>query len=153
MSKNSYVVRVVGLFDADALSDVTGLRCDDETLTHQEFAEESDINTIIDRFGIGENPIEPMQWKTNVDLMNAPDTYMGVMNQLIEARDQFMSLPAKVRSQFDNDPAMFMDFVSDPSNIEEMVRLGLAEVRKEPPPSDTDRLIAAIKEQGAQSSS
>ena len=49
MSKNSYVVRVVGLFDADALSDVTGLRCDDESLTHQEFAEESDINTIIDR--------------------------------------------------------------------------------------------------------
>ena len=153
MSKNSYVVRVVGLFDADALSDVTGLRCADETLTHQEFAEESDINTIIDRFGIGENPIEPMQWKTNVDLMNAPDNYMGVMNQLVEARDQFMSLPAKVRSQFDNDPALFMDFVSDPSNIEEMVRLGLAEVRQAPAPSDTDRLIAAIEKSGAQSSS
>ena len=108
MGNNTNVVRVVGLFDANVLSDVTGLRCDDESLTHQEFAEESDINTIIDRFGIGENPIEPMQWKTNVDITNAPDTYMGVMNELIEARDQFMSLPAKVRSQFDNDPAMFM---------------------------------------------
>ena len=85
MGNNTNVVRVVGLFDANVLSDVTGLRCDDESLTHQEFAEESDINTIIDRFGIGENPIEPMQWKTNVDITNAPDTYMGVMNELIEA--------------------------------------------------------------------
>ena len=55
-----------------------------------------------------------MEWVTNVDIADAPDNYMAVMNQLNEARDQFMSLPAKVRSQFDNDPGKFVDFVSDP---------------------------------------
>lgn len=129
------MLRIVGVYDADARSDQSALVCPEESLTHQEFAEESDINVIIDRFGIGENPIEAQQWVTNVDIADAPNTYMDVMNQLNEARDQFMSLPAKVRSQFDNDPGRFVDFVSDPNNGEELVRLGLATVRPvEPAP-------------------
>ena len=137
--------RIIGVYDSDALSEKTGLDCRDESLTHQEFKEECDINTIIDRFGIGENPVEAQQWVTNVDITNAPDNYMDVMNQLNLARDQFMNLPAKVRSQFDNDPSLFVNFVSDSANAEEMVRLGLAVVRPDPAPSDTDRIIAALK--------
>lgn len=148
-----YKVRVVGEYDSDGVSSDNALHCPEESLTHQEFKEESDINTIIDRFGIGENPIEAQKWVTNVDISEAPDNYMDVMNQLNAARDQFMSLPAKVRSQFDNDPGKFVDFVSDPSNGEEMVRLGLATVRPDPIPSDTDRLISAIEKSRAQSSS
>jgi len=119
-------LRIVGCYDADLLSTETGLDCRDETLTHQEFKEESDINTIIDRFGIGENPIEAQKWVTNVDISEAPDNYMDVMNQLNAARDQFMSLPARVRSRFENDPGKFVAFVSDRSNLEEMYSLGLA---------------------------
>lgn len=145
-------LRVIGEFDPNEISDQTSLYCDDESLTHQEFREESDINTIIDRFGIGENPIEAQKWVSNTDIADAPDNYMDVMNQLNAARDQFMSLPAKMRSQFDNDPAKFVDFVSDPSNGDEMLRLGLAVPRETPVPSDTDRIIAALK-QPAQSSS
>lgn len=149
----SEIVRVVGIYDRDDVSRETGLFCPEETLTRQEFLEESDINTIIDRFGIGENPIEARRWITNVDIANAPDNYMEVMNQLNEARDQFMSLPAKVRAQFDNDPHKFVEFVSDSSNAEEMVRLGLAEVRPTPQPSDTDRIVAAVDSLRAQGSS
>ena len=69
---------------------------------------------------------------TNIDIADAPDNYVDVMNQLNEARDQFMSLPARVRSRFDNDPGQFVNFVSDASNVEEMIALGLAE-RREPP--------------------
>lgn len=139
-------LRIIGQYDSDQLSEDTGLRCEDESLTHQEFKDESDINTIIDRFGIGENPIEVQKWVTDVDIADAPDNYQDVMNQLNQARDQFMTLPAKVRSSFDNDPGRFVSFVSDPANAEEMVRLGLAKVREASPPSDTDRLIAALKE-------
>jgi hypothetical protein len=138
-------LRIVGEYDADQLSHDTGLDCRDESLTHQEFKEESDINTIIDRFGIGENPIEAQKWVTNVDIADAPSNYMDVMNQLNEARDQFMTLPAKLRAQFDHDPGQFVDFVSDPKNVDEMVRLGLAVPRTAPPPSDTDRIIEAVK--------
>lgn len=119
-------VRVVGLYDADAVSASNALVCPEESRTRQEFAEEADINTIISRFGIGENPISPRDWTQNVDLTEAPDTYMGVMDTLNRARDEFMSLPARVRSRFDNSPHEFMNFVSDPANVDEMVSLGLA---------------------------
>lgn len=138
-------VRVVGIYDAEDVSFDNALHCEGESLTRQEFLEESDINTIIDRFGIGENPVEAQQWVTNIDISNAPATYMDVMNQLNAARDQFMSLPAKVRSQFDNDPGRFVDFVSDEKNVDEMIRLGLATKRPDPVPSDTDRIIAALQ--------
>lgn len=137
-------VRVVGVYDAFGVSDQNALICPEESLTHQEFREECDINTIIDRFGIGENPIVKQDWVTDIDIANAPNNYMDVMNQLNAARDQFMSLPARVRSQFDNDPHRFVEFVSDSANMPEMVRLGLAEERAAPVPSDTDRIIAAL---------
>lgn len=124
-----FELRVVGVYDSDMVSDETSFVCEGESMTHQEFKEESDINTIIDRFGIGENPIEAQKWVTNVDIADAPNNYQDVMNQLNEARDQFMSIPARIRSQFDNDPAKFVDFVSDSSNIDEMIRLGLAVAR------------------------
>lgn len=138
-------VRIIGEYDADQVSHDTGLRCEDESLTQQEFKDESDINTIIDRFGIGENPIQAQKWVTDLDIENAPNDYMQVMNQLNEARDQFMTLPAKLRSQFDNQPGQFVSFVSDPGNFDEMVRLGLATPRPDPVPSDTDRIIEAVK--------
>jgi len=139
-------VRIVGVYDAQKVSDDNGLVCPEETLTRSEFAEECDINTIIQRFGIGENPIEAQKWVTDVDIAEAPNDYQSVMNQLNAARDQFMSLPAKVRSQFDNDPARFVEFVSDTEkNGAEMVRLGLAEIVPDPGPSDTDRIIEAVK--------
>lgn len=128
------LLRIPGVYDAVQVSNESALYCEDESLTHQEFAEEADINTIIDRFGIGENPIEAQKWVTNVDIADAPNDYQSVMNQLNEARDQFMSLPAKVRSQFDNDPGRFVDFMSDPSNQDEWIRLGLASRREEPAP-------------------
>jgi len=125
------MLRLVDVYDADQVSDESSLVCPEESLTAQEFKEESDINTIIDRFGIGENPIEAQRWVTDVDIADAPNNYQDVMNQLNAARDQFMSLPARVRSRFENDPAKFVSFVSDANNLEEMVSLGLAE-RREP---------------------
>lgn len=131
--------RIIGLYDSDAVSNESALICADESRTHQDFAGECDINTIIQRFGIGENPITSGKWTTNVDIADAPDNYQAVMNQLNQARDEFMSLPARVRSRFDNNPHEFVEFVSNPENIEEMVRLGLAVERPVPlntPPAD-----------------
>lgn len=123
-------VRVVGLYDSDNVSFENALVCPEESRTRQEFRDEADINTIIDRFGIGENPLEVQKWVTDVDIADAPSDYQSVMNQLNAARDQFMSLPARVRSRFDNDPSEFVSFVSDPSNYDEMLRLGLAVPRE-----------------------
>jgi len=139
------MLRLVDVYDADAVSSETALSCSEESRTRQEFKAECDINTIIDRFGIGENPIESHQWVTDVDIENAPSNYQDVMNQLNVARDQFMSLPARLRGRFNNDPHEFVSFVSDSKNLDEMVQLGLAVPRPAVVPSDTDRLVDAIK--------
>ena len=114
-------LRIPYVYDADSVSSETSLSCPDETLTRQEFLEESDINTIVRRFGIGEHPIDAQQWVTNIDIVDAVDDYQTALNKLIEANEQFMSLPADVRSRFDNDPARFVDFVSSEDNKDEMI--------------------------------
>lgn len=145
-------LRIVGDYDTNRVSDETALHCKDETLTDQSFKDESDINTIIDRFGIGEHPVTAQQWVTDVDITEAATDYQSVLNQMVEAAAQFNSLPAKIRSRFDNDPHLFVEFVSDAANVDEMIRLGLAERRPDPVPSDTDRIVKAIEDGRAQDS-
>jgi phage internal scaffolding protein len=41
------------------------------------------------------------------------------------AQDSFLALPAKIRSRFGNDPALFVEFASDEANKDEMKALGL----------------------------
>jgi phage internal scaffolding protein len=42
------------------------------------------------------------------------------------AEESFYRLPSKVRMKFDNDPLDFIDFASNPDNLDEMRELGLA---------------------------
>jgi len=119
-------VRVVGKYKSDEVSKENSLHCPEETRTMQEFKEESDINTIIRLFGIGENPVIPQNWITDIDISEEVEDYQTAMNILVNAKNQFMSLPAELRSRFSNDPAQFVSFVSDNTNFDEMVKLGLA---------------------------
>lgn len=140
------IIRVPNTYDSDLVSSANAFECVGESMTRQEFLEESDINTIIAMFGIGENPVQPQNWVKNVDIVDATSDFQSAMNQLVAAANQFNSLPADLRGRFQNDPAKFVDFVSNPDNMEEMVRLGLAEQRAVPAPSDTDRIVAALAE-------
>ena len=58
------------------------------------------------------------------DFTAAPN-YQESLNLMIEARESFMQLPAKIRSRFQNDPGQFVDFTSDPANSEELRKMGL----------------------------
>lgn len=117
-------------YDRDKVSDETGLLCEDESKTQQHQKEEADINTIIRRFGLsGELP-------TNVRVPQYGDfqdigTYQEALNAVMKANETFMRYPAHIRNRFNNNPAEFVDFCSDPNNAEELVKLGLA-VKIEP---------------------
>jgi phage internal scaffolding protein len=120
-------------YDSDWVSEVNGLECLDESLTVQSDATDADINTIVKRFGItGQLP-------TNVrapmygDFTEVFD-FRSAQDAIIAARESFMEMPADVRSRFANDPALFGDFCSDPKNLDEMRKLGLAipEKKEEP---------------------
>lgn len=119
-------------YDAEALSEKTGLVCKDESLAKQSFAEECDINTIVRRFGLnGQLPSEvPVIY--NGDFSEVVTDFQSAMNLVVAARESFMLMPADVRSRFGNDPAAFVDFCSELddggklANLEEMRKLGLA---------------------------
>lgn len=59
------------------------------------------------------------------------------MEQIHRAEQLFGELPARARERFNNNPAEFLDFMGNPENIEEAVKLGLATKREEPPAPST----------------
>ena len=125
-------------YDVDAVSDETGLKCEDPSLAQQHMAEECDINYIVERFGVtGQLPESPVYAPTYGDFTGIGD-YRSALDAVSQANDAFMSLPANVRERFDNDPALFVDFCSstDPQDRSLAIELGLI-----PPPAKPDGVI------------
>lgn len=111
-------------YDRDAESLASALECKDASLTRQEFAEECDINTIVRRFGLtGEVPVN-VRMPMHGDFQELV-TFQDAMNALISAQKAFEQMPANVRARFGNDPGVFVDFCSDPANVDEAIKLGL----------------------------
>jgi phage internal scaffolding protein len=109
----------------DIQSEMTGLSCMDDSLTQQQFKEEADINTIVNRFlKTGVLPT-PNTFPQYVDFEGVFD-YQSAMNLVRAADESFMRMDAKVRSRFNNSPQEFLEFFADPANAEEAIRLGLA---------------------------
>ncbi|WNK15061.1 MAG: internal scaffolding protein [Microvirus sp.] len=97
------------------------------SLTKQCFADECDINNIVEAFaerGIIShvNEASPRYG----DFVGFPD-YQSALNSVNAANASFMALPAKIRSDFDNDPAAFVAFCENPENMPALVDMGLAE--------------------------
>lgn len=98
--------------------------------TKQEFKDESDINKIMARYAYsGELPniIEraPQYLDvTGIDFQNS-------MQFVAEAQTLFNELPSAIRNRFDNQPALFLDFCSNPANREEMAQMGLLKPKTE----------------------
>lgn len=98
----------------------------DPGLTRQEFADECDINTIMERYektGVVShvNRATPVYLDTTL--------YKGLqasMDAFKEAEAAFLALPAKVRKEFDNDPQKFVEFAVNPDNLDQMREWELA---------------------------
>lgn len=116
-------------YDVIAVGEVHCVKEWPPSLTQQSQSEEADINTIVRRFGLtGQLPAMDKLpvWD---DFSDAPD-FQTAQNMLVEARESFMRLPPEIRLRFNNEAARFVDFASDPGNIDDMVKMGLA-VKKE----------------------
>jgi phage internal scaffolding protein len=97
-----------------------------ESLTEQQFAEESQILNKIRKYdsqgffdSINRNPAQYNDFTQVRDLADAID-------QIEQARDAFQTIPSDIRKQFNNSPSEFFDFASKESNYDELVKLGLA---------------------------
>lgn len=127
-------VRSAYNYDQDDASAEAGLLCEDESLTVQAEVEESDINTIVRRFGItGELPTN-VRVPLSGDFAAAGD-YHSSLNALLEADKSFMAMPAEIRARFDHDPAKLIAFVEDPANRDEAIKLGIVNAPQAPVPA------------------
>ena len=120
------LIRTENNYDRDEASYISGLKCEDASLAQQQFKEESDINTIVARFGI--NGIMPADFgmPQSVDFTNTVNDYHSALNMVRQADEDFNSLPATIRERFRNDPQQLMDFVENPANLVEARALKLA---------------------------
>lgn len=97
------------------------------SLTKQSFADECNINNIMDRWqktGVvahlnGQTP-------TFGDLTELPD-FHEAMNTVVQAQTMFDALPSRIRERFANDPANLMEFLGNPKNRNEAIEMGLIE--------------------------
>lgn len=127
MTRNLYeaVNGIVSFGSAYVQHDPVDLSFPDDGMTKQEFAEECDLNALMARYQrtgvLPQSDKRPMYG----DFSNLPD-FMAAQEILLAATEAFNALPAVVRRQFDNDPAQFVAFAEDESNIDQLRVWGLA---------------------------
>lgn len=125
----------------DEMSEMSGLSCEgDPGKTKQSEKDSCDINIITARYErTGALPDMIKKNPRYGDFSDVP-TYQAALDTVLHAETQFQSLDAKIRARFRNDPAELLDFVADPSNKEEIIKLGLAIAR--PPEAPKPDVVA-----------
>lgn len=110
-----------------------GFACEGESLTKQSFKDECDINNIL-RLQKNTGVVTHLNHAQGafIDVTDAVD-YQTAFAIVEDAREAFMSIPSEIRRRFDNDPAVFLEFMHNPANEQEIYDLKLA-VRPEPDP-------------------
>lgn len=114
------------VFDDGHLPPNVGSGPFEDSLTRQSEAKDADINVILDRFArTGSMPVDDRQ-ALFVDVSEVGD-YRNVREQINRATAYFLTLDAKVRAEFDNDAARFLDELVDPANKQKFVDLKILE--------------------------
>lgn len=93
----------------------------------QFFKDECDINIIMGKYRERGIIAHVNKYKGHYGHLGVQGDYHDHLNSVMEAESAFMSLPAKIRKEFNNDPDKFVSFVSDPDNQDEINKMGLGE--------------------------
>lgn len=103
----------------------SGIDCGTEGGAKQSFKEECDINTIVAQYA-KTGLLTPVVQRPPefVDVSEVGD-YRTALEHVRIADDMFMQLGSAIRGEFENDPAIFLDFCTDPQNEDRMRELGL----------------------------
>lgn len=78
------------------------------------------------------------QAKANYGDFTLVNEYQENLNMIIEAQSAFDDLPSDIRKRFGNDPGAFFEFVTNPDNESELVKMGLAEAPVVPQSAPVD---------------
>ena len=94
------------------------------SLTRQSEAAYADINKIMAKYR--KTGVLPPQTREGfyADISEVGD-YREALARVEQMDEQFSSLPADLRIKFNNDPAEFLDFVSNEENMDKIEEMGL----------------------------
>nr|WAE43330.1 MAG: internal scaffolding protein [Microviridae sp.] len=96
----------------------------EESKTQQHFADEVNINSIMERYAKTQVIDVPELQGVFGDFSGEVE-FLTYQNALKEANDQFMMLDAKIRRRFENSPVELLKFLEVPENRAEAIELGL----------------------------
>lgn len=102
------------------------------TKTQRHFQDEVNVNNIMRKYR-QTGTITHLNNKQGkfADLTSAPD-YFESISQIRTAQQAFDQLPSELRARFQNDPALMLDFIHNPENHDEGVKLGLFNAKLPP---------------------
>lgn len=127
---------------------VQALFCKDESKTVQSEEKSANINNIfaqIEKTGMIVMPVSKAQALVG-DFSN-PMSYQEMKDLVLKGLDAFMTLPAKIRERFQNDPDTWLKWMDNKDNLDEMIALGVL-TRKEPDPEPPITRVEVVKTVG-----
>lgn len=96
----------------------------EEDRAKQAFKDECDINVLMRRYEkTGVLPLGRGQAPVYVDA--SVIDFQASMDRVAQVRGVFSLLDARTRARFENNPEFMLEFLADPANKEEAVKLGL----------------------------
>lgn len=110
------------------------------SMTKQSFADECDINKIMERYEKSGVMPEGRRMYEFGDAISEY-SYQESLNAVIFADQQFAELPARLRDRFGNDPVQLLKFLEDPKNRDEAVELGLVDAPSPAPEPMEVRIV------------
>jgi phage internal scaffolding protein len=95
--------------------------------TTQSHKDECDIKNIIRRHDPESLILQARKDQLWYGDFTEVNEYQEAQNLIARGKESFEAVPAEIRERFNNDPGKYLEFVSNPENTEEMIKLGLAQ--------------------------
>lgn len=127
-----------------------GFACAGESLTQQQFRDETDINKIVER-AVRTGNAELFTSTERAEFYDSSNfvDYQTSLGIIADVKDDFDSLPARTRRQFDDNPDNYVAFMINPRNAQKAIEMGLlptSVVNQPPAGSKTDAPAGAPSE-------
>lgn len=98
----------------------------EETMTQQHMAEATDINNIMKKYEATGLLDHLNQYQGEYGDFTVMPDFHTAMNKIKDAEEMFLTIPASIRDKFENDAGKFVEFASNPENLDELREMGLA---------------------------
>lgn len=104
-----------------------------ESKTEQAHQQKQNINTIMRKYqktGMLPSCVHPGQYGD----FTSVGEYHECSQRVLDAQEEFNSLPANVRKRFANSPAKLLEFLANSENLDEAIELGIIPKPEVEPP-------------------